>query len=595
MKFSGGYYAKAVLLSAFLLTVIFIPITAALPVPNVRFIPETISENGSFLMIVDPMVYDLSTRVTWVVPAFVDTNIGLFPRIGDKWVCYFSNDDREANCGPTPFSSNLASYDITVKSVDSYGDTGNVSLEEYTVGPIKLKPLLTPAGSVVSILVYPSGGIPSQVHYAIYDSDFNQKADYKLLTMDPNTGYFKGKATLDAAGTYYFAFKTDNDPVNYGGGVMKLDFAKTGNIPGTLVTGEVESDSIALHLLLNKTQVYRNINNEMRNIGERNLTGLAVEVDSKLSDVLSIELEKLSLLPGQKGYFTVKLEGVKNRMDVITFANVTSNNSVVGQISLALNISVLNECVGGDGPTECPECPTADGDFTISPAVWEGDFLVGDSPAKIFEITNTGDSDLTFDISDTGDLGSTAAITTPESINPNQKGEMTVEISPSFAGTYSGIVTVRGSTGSQKIVVNTKFHNDVSDDIISTKSELDALAGLGIDQSVLDRIETELTQAEDDLNFGNYEYAEEGFRIAATKIDVITDILESGYTPPVNGNGNGTEPAPGSDNSLIIIILVVVLAVLGGLLLYLKKFRKAGGLGGGDDIEAELSVDEEGY
>ena len=101
----------------------------ALPSPTVQIIPEAVSPNSSFVLVVDPMVYDTSVRVTWAVPAQHDTDLGLLPREGDTWICYFSNSDNSANCGPTPFSQARESYDLNIKSVDNTGSTGNTSVD----------------------------------------------------------------------------------------------------------------------------------------------------------------------------------------------------------------------------------------------------------------------------------------------------------------------------------------------------------------------------------------------------------------------------------------------------------------------------------
>jgi len=169
-------------------------------------------------------------------------------------------------------------------------------------------------------------------------------------------------------------------------------------------------------------------------------------------------------------------------------------------------------------------------------------------------------------------------------------GELSIELTPAFAGTYSGVVTVSTNSGSQNILVNTNFYDDVSADIINAKDDLSLLYDTGISSFVLDDIESELTQAEDDINFGNFRDAAEGFAIASAKVALLTDIVSAGYVPP-------TENGSGGDSGLIIIILVVALAALGGVLLYLKKFRKSGGgFGSDEDIEKELGVDEEeGY
>lgn len=577
MKLLGGLLVSAMVFS------FLVSVTSALPTPNVQFIPEMISENGSFLMIVDPMVYDKSVRVTWKVPGFLDTNIGLLPRQGDKWICYFSNDDKDATCGPTPFQVTWDSYDIEIESVDSNGDTGNKTFDDFSVGAIKLTPQLTPFGGSVDMVVFPSGGLPKEVLYAVYDSSFKKKIDYTLLSRDPKTGYFTGRANLGVPGTYYFAFKTDDQSASFGGGLIRQDVG-TG---AGMISGSIEADPVILNLLLNKTQVYRNINNQIKNIGSSNLTGLSVDVDDRIAGMVSIQLEKSTLRAGESGYFTVKLEKVNNRMDVATFANVTSNGSVVGQIFLSLNISVLGECQG----TSCPICPTAGrGRFTVSPAVWQEDFLVGASPKKDFTITNNGDSDLTVDIPSTGSLGSSASITTDEFIPAGGTGTLSIELSPVFAGSYTGIITVTTSDGSQNIIVDTEFYNDISDDIVSARSELDLLLSSDIGSDILSDLDYELSQAEDDLNFGDYKSASEGYASAAAKVALLTDIVSSGYTPPSNGgDGDG-------DSTDIIIILVVILVALVGVFIYLKKFRGAGGgFGSDEDIEDELGADEEGY
>jgi hypothetical protein len=580
MKLFGGCLAFALVFS------FLVSAALALPTPNVEFIPDMISENGSFLMIVDPMVHDKSIRVTWKVPGFLDTNIGLLPREGDKWICYFSNDDKDATCGPTPFSASWDQYDILIESVDSGGETGNKSFDNFEVGAIKLTPQLTPFGGSVDMIVFPSGGLPKEVLYAVYDSSFKKKIDYTLLSRDPATGYFTGRANLGVPGTYYFAFKTDDQSASFGGGLIRQDVG----VGTGLISGSVEADPVILNLLLNKTQVYRNINNQIKNIGSKNLTGLSVVVDSKIANMVSIQLEKKTLRAGESGYFTVKLENVNNRIDVATFANVTSNGSVVGQIFLNLNISVLGECTS----TACPICPTAgQGRFTFSDTVWQEDYLVGATPKMDFVITNNGDSDLTVDIPNTGTLGSSASITTDEIIPAGGTGTLSIELSPVFAGTYSGIITVTTSDGSQNIIVNTNFYNDISDDIVTAKTELDLLLSSDIDSLTLTELDAELTQAEDDLNFGDYKSASEGYATAAAKVALLTDLVSSGFTPPSNGGGSGD-----GDSTGIIIILVIVLVVLVGVFVYLKKFKGAsgGGFGGSDeDIEEELGADEEGY
>jgi hypothetical protein len=586
MKLLGGIFL--------LFTVLLLAVqAAALPKPQISFVPDQISENGSFVAIVSPGSFDESLRVAWKIPSLSipapEFYAGLFPREDNKWVCYFSNIDKDSTCGPTPFRSRMVQYLFIFYSMNSQGEIGTDSVN-VSVGNIKLTPEITVLGSTIKILIYPSGGLPTSVEYAIYDSNFNLKQDYKSLNRDSATGYFRTETSLEGSGIFYFAFKASDDAGNFGGEVKKLAMGV-----GGFVSGEIEVDSVSITTLLNKTQIFRNINNKIKNVGESNLTGLSASVDKKIADKVSIIFERSSLNPDETMYFTVKLEQVENAMDLITYANVSANGTIIGQIPLRLNVSVLNECGVGGTPTTCPVCPTSGAGFSVDPSIWEVDFLTDASPEKSFEISNIEDSVINVLGTDesTGIESVIQDIAAPATIDVGAKEDVTITLSASYASKYSGKVTIRTDQGVQNILIYANAYQDISDDINDAISEVGNLTGQGISSSILNDIESELINAESLFNLGDYEDGTRAFEAAYAKLAVVDSIIDSGYTPPSNG---GTGGGDGGDSTGIIIILVIALVILGGVFIYLKKFRGGGGLGGGEEsLEEELGAEEEGY
>ena len=562
-----------------------IPIAAALPAPTVTFIPDRFSENGSFAALVNPGIFDRPVRVTWVSPGISETDLGLFPRSGDKWVCYFSNIDKDATCGPTPFTSIYASYDMIIKSVDNEGGMGNRTID-VVVGSIALTPEITVQGSKVIIVIYTSESADN-VSYAIYDSDFVRVQDYTYLEKTPY-GHFDGETNIEDSGIYYIALKAERGATSSFGGELKK--IQMGGTDGGYVSGDIEADSISLELLMNKSQIYRNINNQMRNIGNDNLTGLSVSVDPRLASQISVLLEKSTLRSGESMYFTVEIKNVQNAMNLTTKANITTaNGDVVGQIPLRLDVSVLNECTDTG---QCPACPTTGTGIIIAPTSWSDEFIIGQSAEMNFTISNTGDTELTSISSTKGALGTVASVSLPNSIPAGSSRQMGISLSPYSGGVYSGIVTVTTSTGSQSILVSTVFYDDISYDIEDATSALQNIEdGLSFDQldklsDVVDGIKTSLIDAETYFDSGSYESAAQEYESANAKIAVLEDVVYALL------QSNGALNGAGGDNTLIII-LVVVLVVLGVALIYLKKFR---GAGGGEDEEFEEEIeDEEGY
>lgn len=580
MKLVGG-------IAAFLLLLLAVSGAYALPSPTLTFIPDRFSENGSFLAIADPGVYDRSIRVTWISPGMGEADLGLFPRMGNKWVCYFSNKDKAAECGPTPFMSMLNSYEVTMKSADEFGNIGNRTVQ-VTVGGLKLTPSIAISGANVDLLIYPSGGLPTNVSFAVYDSDLVQKKPYSALTRDPNTGYFRGSTSLDKAGVYYVAFKANEGAGGFGGEVKKIVIGGLGG-DGTIY-GSIQSDFASFAAMMNKTQVYRRTGFKVKNIGSRNLTGLSASVNARIANRVSITFDKAVLRPNESTYFTVELKNMANAMNLTASANVTSNGTVVGVIPLRLDVSVLNECPGGTGPCICP--PSASG-FTITPAAFTGNFLEGVPASTNFTISNSGTAELTglTSTASTG-IGNAASVSLPQSVPAGGQRQIRVSLNPYAAGTYSGYITVSTSAGSQSILVAASFYEDITDGLEDSRTELESLrSNSSIDSSILDEIGSGLDDAESYMTSRDYKAAQEEYASASSKLSVLSDLVSIGYDP---GTGPGT--GPGVDMTLPLILVVAIVALV-GILIYLKKFRKAGG-GSDEEFEEELEEaggGEEGY
>ena len=170
--------------------------------------------------------------------------------------------------------------------------------------------------------------------------------------------------------------------------------------------------------------------------------------------------------------------------------------------------------------------------------------------------------------------------------------QIRVSLNPYAAGTYSGYITVSTSAGSQSILVAASFYEDITDGLEDSRTELESLrSNSSIDSSILDEIGSGLDDAESYMTSRDYKAAQEEYASASSKLSVLSDLVSIGYDP---GTGPGT--GPGVDMTLPLILVVAIIALV-GILIYLKKFRKAGG-GSDEEFEEELEEaggGEEGY
>jgi hypothetical protein len=343
---------------AFAIIAILSPLAhAALPTPTVTFIPSEISVNSSFLLVVDPKVDD-SVRVTWLAPeagAF-----GQVPKIGDRWVCYFSNTDSKSTCGPNPFiESNIgfSPYAFLVETTDSSGSRGNRTVSLY-IGGVVLQPdiIANKANRTVDMVIYPSAPVTG-VSYAVYYSGNLTLVPNKNGELEKQVNAYVGHVVL-GLDEYYIVFSAETSGGDHGGAVARVDVAGDAGGGGG-ETGYVEIDPVNIYVLINNNQKWEKSNLRITNLINETLTSLSVRIPSgeggDVNNYLSIKLANTTLGPLASMYFSVILEHVVNSMGINTEAELRSNNSVIGYMPIQLKVSVKNE--SGSTMASCTDKP----------------------------------------------------------------------------------------------------------------------------------------------------------------------------------------------------------------------------------------------
>ncbi len=337
----------------FLMIVSLVPFASAqLPTPDVTFIPEKISVNSSFLLVVDPGVSE-SVRVTWLTyGTMMEPVAGQIPKIGDKWMCYFSDTDAKSTCGPNPFRLSNIGVDphiFEVNTTDSSWNTGGEILDVY-VGSIVLTSKITTDidNKIAYINVWPVPDIVTRISYETYYTNNLSLVPNKdgRLVYDAPSGAYRDNITLDI-GQYYIAFSAPTSGADYGGSVARIDMSLGAGGDGNGEIGFVDVDIVSLNILINKNQKYEKSNYRITNLRNNTLTSLTVRIPPTepvdVNDFLDIQLDNNTLGPLDSMFFSVVLENVVNSMEIKIQAQLKSNNSLIGYIPIDMTISVKNE------------------------------------------------------------------------------------------------------------------------------------------------------------------------------------------------------------------------------------------------------------
>lgn len=202
--------------------------------PEIEFRPETpsvISKGASFVMIVDPKTTERPIRITWAVYDAGGEGVGSFPIVDGKGVCYFSKDDGNATCGPSPFTkagpTELYVYVVTPSGVENTTKTMNISDIEIPLDDV------TRVGNTIYMNFY----VPQydSFTYKIYFEDFSFFAQ-GTLERDVTRAMYTGNKTLNP-GVYYFAFFAEKDG-NYGTNLARIEIPS-----GDYITLETSKDN----------------------------------------------------------------------------------------------------------------------------------------------------------------------------------------------------------------------------------------------------------------------------------------------------------------------------------------------------------------
>jgi hypothetical protein len=205
-----------VLLFVFAVSFSAVSFHAGAQTPDVTILPEVVSVDSSLLVKVDPMTSERPIRITWSVYNTGNEGVGSFPITDGKGLCYFSNDDGNATCGPSPFfqtgETELYVYVITPTKTTNNTIPLNVSSLQISTENVDR------VDNTVYMYFY---GKKDWFKYSIYKEDLSIYQSERVLVYNITEGRYRGSITLNP-GVYYFAFVA-NDSGTYGGALKRID------------------------------------------------------------------------------------------------------------------------------------------------------------------------------------------------------------------------------------------------------------------------------------------------------------------------------------------------------------------------------------
>ena len=565
--------------AVFLAVLAMIPSAQALTAPNVTFIPPQFSANSSFLAIAQITFADRSSplRVLWQVPG-LNGGFGSFPKDGDKFICYFSSKDTSATCGPTPFTR-VGIFTFGMGSVNHLDNfiaplSNTISVDVGDIGLTHVIDILD--RTIIMDVVSVGSPIADSISYAVYYENATPMTPFIDLVKDIPSQRFKGNITLPG-GDYYIAFSASSSPGSSGGDLVRVSIPKplTETVcPGPIpVAGgyPLKTDNVDFRgILIDKNEHFEQAGLKITNVGNETITGLTFAVPANLSSILSISLADSTLEPNDTVFYTLKLDNIRDSVTINALVDLKSGLEVVGQISVFIPVSVVG------GITSCPSTG-----LFLEPMVWTGDFILGPA-TKTFTLTNNQDSTLGgIDYSATGDLAGITEAIHPSFLSGKEAGTIEVTLNPASSGTYQGTVNIETDSGSQAIVVNVNFYDDITSQLDTLKSNWDSLKETYTPDQLLTFSETiqsvddAIDSAESSFSFGDYRKAELEFIGAQSQFNTLSGL--GGYQPP-------PQPGEGGDFTTVIIAAVALI----GLVVAFFFIRKRKGRGMEQELEEEF-------
>jgi hypothetical protein len=188
-------------------------------VPDVTILPDEkiVSVNAPVVIKVDPKTSEAPMRVTWSVYNTGNIGLGSFPIVNGKGLCYFSNTDGNATCGPSPFfnAEETELYIYVVTPTHTYNKTLYLNIS----------PAAIPMGGVNkvdnTVYMYINVDQKDMMKYSIYKEDLSIYQSERPLDFDIADGRYEGNITLNP-GVYYFTFIM-NDSGTYGSALKRIE------------------------------------------------------------------------------------------------------------------------------------------------------------------------------------------------------------------------------------------------------------------------------------------------------------------------------------------------------------------------------------
>jgi hypothetical protein len=209
-----------VLVSAFAVAFLAGAGFAAAEPPVVTILPgnQIVSVNSDVVIKVDPKTSGRPIRITWSVFDTGNEGVGSIPFDGTSALCYFSNTDGNATCGPSPFEkSGETEFDVYVVTPSA---VTNVTIP-MNVSPVNIdvSGIVREDNTVYMTLYMPQLG---QMKYSIYKSDVTIYQSERPLDYDGPHARYVGNITLNP-GVYYFTFVGINGSSAYGSALKRIE------------------------------------------------------------------------------------------------------------------------------------------------------------------------------------------------------------------------------------------------------------------------------------------------------------------------------------------------------------------------------------
>jgi hypothetical protein len=622
---------KRILLAIFVLFILISLPSEVFAAPSVTIYPEdVISKDSSFLIKVDPKTTERPIRITWAVYNMGEIGIGSFPIVNGKGICYFSNTDKNATCGPSPFTQ-----------------AGETEIYIYVVTPTEVKNVTVPLNiSDISIptdeiyrednTVYMWIDSPErdEFRFGVYNEDLSVYLPFgtRQLTYNPTKHRYEGNYT-PSPGVYYFGFiaKEGN---NYGSGLLRIEIPSAeflnvetdkesywlgekieikGTTSGTSVKGEIKfpnhtkamdfdtnvnadgtfsydffsklgwpdglyeiktsyplektaSFSIAYLLDIKPSYVSAKINKSEDFEGLIKIKNLGNEA-LNISATASGELKQSEISLSKN-----VLEPNEESELRINISNI--QNNVIGKIKLMTNSNVELEIpvsIGVETPSECPECPECPPckakAFSITPKIWSQECIVDEEISRTFDIKNLGETTLDSFEYEIEDEYSDNYLSSLDS-----EGNINIPL--------SDLVIQSGGSESIDIAITPSYTGTYKGSIIlKSNGNSDFIL---VDLNCFEDLSYDIESSRGSLEeIGNLISSELYFTIS-DYLDQAESAYSVGNYKQAKGNldqANALIEASGSVSppqgfDFITIIIIVIIVVVAAVAVYFLKFRK---------------------